>query len=236
MSKPVWPSRTGNRLLDRLPEDVCKRLSSVLEPMSLPHGEELCRQDGPMTYVYFPTIGVCSVVSVTDDGKIVEAATVGNEGMIGIPVVLGLEFNPSKAISQVSGRALRVRVPAFLQALEPGGALDRLLRRYIAYSLRYSYQGVACNALHSVEERMCKWLLMTHDRVGQAEFVLTQEFLAEMLGVRRQSVSIVAGTLQAAGFLNYRRGHMKIINREGLEDASCECYETLRSYYERIMK
>jgi CRP-like cAMP-binding protein len=156
--------------------------------------------------------------------------------MIGIPVVLGLEFNPSKAISQVSGKALRVRVAAFLQALEPDGALDRLLRRYIAYSLRYSYQCVACNALHSVEERMCKWLLMTHDRAGQAEFVLTQEFLAEMLGVRRQSVSIVAGTLQAAGLLSYRRGHMKIINREGLEDASCECYETLRLYYERIMK
>src|SRR5438270_12893720 len=106
MLKTVSPGRSGNRLVDRLPEDVYQRLASVLEPVSLPHGEELCRQDGPMTHVYFPASGVCSVVSVTDDGKVVEAATIGNEGMVGIPVILGLEFSPSRAISQVSGKAL----------------------------------------------------------------------------------------------------------------------------------
>src|SRR5262249_10900271 len=156
-------------------------------------------------------------VSATDEGELVEAATVGNEGMIGIPVILGLDFSPSTAISQVSGKALRMSAPAFLQALEPRSGLDWLLRRYIAFSLSYAHQTVLCNALHSVEERMCRWLLMTHDRVGQTEFMLKHEFLAEMLAVRRQTVTVIAGTLQTAGFLSYRRGLMKILNREGLE-------------------
>jgi CRP-like cAMP-binding protein len=236
MPKTATPSQTGNRLLDRLPEAEFKRLLPSWEPISLPHGHELCRQNGPMSHVYFPTSGMCSVVGATDEGKVVETATVGNEGMIGIPVVLGLDFSPSTAISQVSGEGLRMSVPPFLRALEPGGPLDRLLRRFIAFSLRYAYQTAVCNSQHAVEERMCRWLLMTQDRVGQAEFLLTQEFLAEMLGVRRQTVTVFAGALQTAGFISYRRGTMRIINREGLEDASCECYEITKSYYDRIMR
>ena len=124
---------------------------------------------------------------------------------------------------------------SFLRAVERDGPLDRLLRRFIAFSLRYAYQTVVCNAQHSVEERMCRWLLMTQDRVGKEEFVLTQEFLAEMLAVRRQTVTVFAGTLQTAGFITYRRGTMRIINREGLEAASCECYQISKSFYDRIM-
>src|SRR6266850_2785155 len=230
MSKPAPPNQTGNRLLDRLPEGEYNRLARSLEPITLPHGHEVCRQNGPMSYVYFPTSGMCSVVGVTDEGKVVETATVGNEGMIGIPVVLGLDFTPSTAISQVSGKALRMAAPAFLRALEPGGPMDRVLRRFIAFSLRYAYQTVVCNVQHSVEERMCRWLLLTQDRVGKEEFVLTQEFLAEMLGVRRQTVTVFAGMLQSAGFITYRRGTMRIIHREGLEEASCECYEVTKSF------
>jgi CRP-like cAMP-binding protein len=236
MPQPVTPNRTGNRLLDRLPEEEYRRLLPAWETISLPHGHEVCRQNGPMSHVYFPTSGMCSVVGVTDEGKVVETATVGNEGMVGIPVLLGLDFSPSTAISQVSGSALRMPAAAFLRALGPGGPLDRLLRRFIAFSLRYAYQTVVCNAQHSVEERMCRWLLMTQDRVGKEEFVLTQEFLAEMLGVRRQTVTVFAGTLQTAGFINYRRGVMRIISREGLEAASCECYQVTKSFYDRIMK
>jgi CRP-like cAMP-binding protein len=179
---------------------------------------------------------MCSVVGVTEEGKVVEAATVGNEGMIGLSVILGLDFSPITAIAQVTGKALRIPAPAFLRALKPGGPLDRLLRRFIAFSLRYAYQTVVCNAQHSIEERMCRWLLMTQDRVGKEEFRLTQEFLAQMLAARRQTVTVFAGTLQAAGFITYRRGIMRILNREGLEAASCECYEVTRSFYERIMK
>src|SRR6266404_9480766 len=236
MPKPAkLPSQTGNRLLDRLPEAEFKRLLPSLEPISLPHGHELCRQNSPMSHVYFPATGMVSVVGATDEGKVVETDTVGNEGMIGIPVVLGLDFSPNTVISQVSGKGLRMSSPAFLRALEPNGPLDKLLRRFIAYSLRYAYQTVVCNVQHSVEERMCRWLLPTQDRVGKEEFVLTQEFLAEMLGVRRQTVTVFAGTLQTAGFISYRRGTMRILNREGLEDASCECYEITKSFYDRIM-
>jgi CRP-like cAMP-binding protein len=230
------PNRTGNRLLDRLPEDEYKRLLPLWEEVSLPQGYELCKQDGAMSHVYFPTGGVCSVVSVSEEGKVVEAATVGNEGMVGIPVILGLDFSPIQAISQVSGKGLRIRSPVFLEAIRPHGPLDRLLRRYLAFALRSAHQTIACNTLHALEERMCRWLLMTHDRVGQGKFVLTQEFLAEMLGVRRQSVTVIAGTLQTAGFISYRRGTMRIINRAGLEDGSCECYETTRRYYDWIVK
>lgn len=236
MTQPATPSRTGNRLLDGLPEGEYKRLAPSWETISLPHGHEVCRQNGPMSHVYFPTSGMCSVVGVTDEGKVVETATVGNEGMIGIPVVLGLDFSPSTAISQVSGKGLRMPADSFLRALEVGGPLDKLLRRFIAFSLRYAYQTVVCNAQHSVEERMCRWLLMTQDRVGKEEFVLTQEFLAEMLAVRRQTVTVFAGTLQTAGFITYRRGTMRIINREGLEGASCECYAVTKAFYDRIMK
>jgi CRP-like cAMP-binding protein len=236
MPKRTTPNRTGNRLLDRLPEQEFHRLLPSWETISLPHGYEVCRQNSPMSHVYFPTSGMCSVVAVTDEGKVVEAATVGNEGMIGIPVLLGLDFSPSTAISQVSGKGLRMSATDFLQRMEAGGSLDRLLRRFIAFSLRYAYQTVMCNAQHSVEERMCRWLLMTQDRVGQEEFELTQEFLAEMLAVRRQTVTVFAGTLQTAGFISYRRGAMRILNREGLEAASCECYEITRSFYDRIVK
>ena len=190
MSKHALPGRTANRLLDRLPENELKRLLPSLETISLPHGYELCRQNGVMAHVYFPTSGVCSVVSVTDEGRVVEAATIGNEGMIGIPVMLRLDFSPSRIISQVAGAALRMPAPAFLKALEPAGALDILMRQYIAFSLHYAYQTVACNALHSLEERMCRWLLMTHERVGKEKFMLAQEFLSEMLGVRQASLAI----------------------------------------------
>ena len=156
--------------------------------------------------------------------------------MIGLPVALGLDFSPIRAISQISGDGLRIPVPAFKKAMKPGGALDRLVRRYTAFSLRYANQMVACNLLHSVEKRMCRWLLMSHDRVEKDEFLLTHEFLAEMLGVRRQTVTVIARTLQTEGLLTYRRGVIRIVNRHKLEAASCECYGVTETLYDRIMK
>jgi len=218
-----------------LPKGAFDRLVQSGEIVSLPHGQEIYRQNCAMSHFYFPITGMSSVVGTTDDGKVVETATVGNEGVIGISLLLNLDFSPSTVISQVSGQALRIPAASFLRALETGRDLDKLLRRFIAFSLRYAYQTVVCNAQHSVEERMCLWLLMTQDRVGEAEFVLTQEFLAQMLAVRRHTVTVIAGTLQTAGLISYHRGNMRIIDREGLENASCECYEITRSYYDRIM-
>lgn len=227
---------TGNRLLDRLPKKELEQLTAALQVVSLPHGQEVYRQDGPLTHVYFPTSGVISVILILSDGRVVEATTVGKEGMVGVPAYLGLDFAPSSSVCQIPGGSIRIPVTAFLEAVRRSVALDRIMRQYVAYSLRYAGQTVACNALHSVEERACRWLLMTHDRAGKDEFSLTHEFLGEMLGVHRQTVSIVAGTLQRAGFIKYRRGVVRILERKGLEDAACECYQSTNELYERIMQ
>jgi len=236
MSQPAPRTRTGNRLLDRLPADESSRLLSLAETVSLSNLEQLHQQDAPLPHVYFPKSGVLSSVIALGEGEGVEAATIGNEGMVGIPALLGLDFTTAAMTSQVPGESLRIPTPSFIKALKQGGPLDRVLRRYIAFSLRSAYQAVACNALHAAEERMSRWLLTTQDRVGKREFPLTQEFLAEMLGVRRQTVQVVAGTLQTAGFITYRRGLIRVLDREGLEAASCECYEITKTLYDRIVQ
>jgi CRP-like cAMP-binding protein len=227
---------TGNRLLDTLPKRELEHLRAASEVVSFPHGEVVHRQDGPLAHVYFPVNGVCSVVLVMNNGKSVEAATVGNEGMVGVQAYLGLDFASHFSIAQVPGNGLRVPTATFRKAVRQSGELDRIVRRYIAFRLRYANQTVACNALHTVEERACRWLLMTQDRSRKNEFLLTHEFLAEMLGVHRQTVSIVAGTLQRAGFIRYRRGLVRVLERQGLEDTACECYLATKELYERIMK
>ncbi|HMF11920.1 MAG TPA: Crp/Fnr family transcriptional regulator [Gemmataceae bacterium] len=200
-------------------------------------GQEAHWQDeaGSSHYVYFPTGGMISLTVPMEDGKVVETATVGNEGMVGLPAVLGLDFSPNRAVSQLPSQGLRIPVASFLKVMKPGGALDRLVRRYAAYCLRYAYQTIACNLLHSVEERMCRWLLMSHDRAATNEFALTHEFLAEMLGARRQTITVAAGTLQRAGILAYRRGLIRVLDREKLENASCECYALIKIFYDRLI-
>jgi CRP-like cAMP-binding protein len=236
MSQPAPRNRTGNRLLDRLPPEESGRLLPLAAMVSLRPLEELHKQDGPLPHLYFPKSGVLSSVITLGDGRIVEAATIGNEGMVGIPALLGLDITTATATSQVPGDSPCIPTSSFVQALRRSGPLDLLLRRYIAFSLRSAYQAVACNALHSAEERMSRWLLTTQDRVGQAEFLLTQEFLAQMLGVRRQTIQVVAGTLQTAGLITYRRGLLRVIDREGLEAASCECYGITKALYDRIVR
>ena len=187
---------TGNRLLDRLPDRELGRLLSAARVVELRRGEEICIEGSPVPYVYFPSGGVVSAVVRMEQGKQVEAATVGNEGMIGMTALLGLEFSPFTVIVQVPGESYRFPAKAFSEALECGEALDGLVRRYAAFRLRQAGQTIACNAVHSVEERMCRWMLMAHDRAGRDEFLLTHEFLAEMLGIRRQSVTVTAGIFQ----------------------------------------
>jgi CRP-like cAMP-binding protein len=185
--------------------------------------------------VYFPTTSVFGVVLVFDDGKQVEASTVGSEGMLGLPAFLGLNFQPFRVLVQVPGEALRLSAAAFSQAAKPSGTLDRLLRRYTLYRLAGAGQLGACNTLHSVEERVARWLLTASDRSGKDKFFLTHEFMSELLGVRRQTISIIARTLQQAGLISYRRGTLRLLDREGLEATSCECYEVLKQLYDRIM-
>lgn len=236
MSSPTTPTGTGNRLLDSLPRKEYKSLLPQLETISLAHEEEVCHQNSRLSHVYFPTNGVFSTIIRMEDGERIEATAIGKEGMVGVSAALGLDFSPVTTALLVPGECLRLAAPSLSQAVKPGKKLDRLLRRYAAYSLRNAKQSVACNALHSMEERMCRWLLMTQDRVGKEEFCLTHELLAAMLGVRRQSVSVVAGTLQKAGFIAYRHGVMRVVDRDGLEAASCECYRVTETLYDRIMK
>lgn len=233
VTHPSGPS--GNLLLDRLPEPEHELVRGAAQAVALPHGQEVYQEGGPLPHVYFPTTGVLSLVVSLAGGRRVEGTTIGREGMVGLPAFLGLDFSPQQVFAQVPGDAIRVPTEAFLGAVRPGGALDRLMRRYAAYALRHASQGVACNAVHTVEERACRWLLTAHDRAGRDEFSLTQEYLAVMLGVRRQSVSLVAATLQGAGYIRYTRGRVTVTDRTGLERASCECYAGVSQLYERIM-
>jgi CRP-like cAMP-binding protein len=226
-----------NRILDRLPKNEYKSLVRSEKAVHLAHGDLVYEEDslGGLCHVYFPTSGMISLTILMESGKEIEAGIVGNEGMIGLSVAHGLGFSPTKAISQISGEGLRIPVTAFLKAMKRDGTLDKLMQRYTAYSLRYASQTIACDLLHSVKQRMCRWLLMCRDRVEKEEFVLTHEFLAEMLGVRRQTVTVIAGTLQTASIITYHRGVIRILNPKRLEDASCECYRVTKTFYDRIM-
>ena len=227
---------SGNRLLERLARDELNRVLAVAEKIALAAGLEIYRQDGPMAHVYFPLSGICSLVVRLREGRQIEATNIGNEGMLGVLAGLGLDFSPITATQLVAGECLRLPTPALLQVMKSGGQLEGLLRRYAAFLLRNAHQCAACNVSHSVEERVCRWLLWSQDRVGKESFLLTHESLAEMLGVRRQTITGIAGALQAGGVVAYRRGMIQILDRAGLLACSCECYEVARSYYQRIVQ
>jgi CRP-like cAMP-binding protein len=224
-----------NRLLAALPEQEYERLLPRLETVPTGLKETLLEPGRPIPYVYFPRCGVFSVLITMEDGHAIEVGTVGHEGMVGLPVFLGADRSPAKVFCQVVGEADRMEAGAFREEAGWGGALHDLMRRYTQAVLNQIAQSVACNHLHSVEERMCRWLLMTHDRVGGDEFPMTHEFLSQMLGVRRASVTIVAGIFQKAGLIAYHRGTISILDRAGLEAASCECYHVVRREFDRLL-
>jgi Crp-like helix-turn-helix domain len=183
--------------------------------------------------VYFPTGGVISLVTPLHGGAIVEVATIGNEGIVGVPLVplggLGV-----RAIVQVAGHALRIDAAVFLEWCERNRAAQMLVDRYTQALFGQIAQAAACNRLHSSEERLSRWLLMSQDRIGADQFMITQEFLGQMLGARRSTVSVSAGILQRAGIIKHARGHVTIVNREQLEEVSCECYAVIKSELERV--
>jgi CRP-like cAMP-binding protein len=224
-----------NRLLSALSRDLQIRLLPRMEKVSLPIRQVLYETDTPIAHVYFPVSGVMSLVISLKGGESVEVATIGNEGMVGIAVFLGAERSPAKAFCQVAGQALKMRSDNFRRALEEHAELADVVRRYTQGMVNQISQTTACNHVHSVQARMCRWLLMTHDRVGADEFHLTQEFLAQMLGVRRPSVTVAAGLLQKAGLIRYQRGRIRIVDRASLENTACECYETVRQDFDRLL-
>ncbi|WP_375505836.1 Crp/Fnr family transcriptional regulator [uncultured Nostoc sp.] len=224
-----------NQLLAALPSEEYSRLVAYMKLIPLEFKQELYLRNQPIEYVYFLNDGVASMLTVMTDGSAIEVATVGNEGMVGLPVFLGADRIPGECFMQVAGSGFRMRVDAFKTHVTASSPLHNLLQRYTQALFNQIAQSAACNRLHSIEERMCRWLLMTADRVQTDTFSLTQEFLSTMLGVNRSTVSLSASILQKAGLINYTRGQMTIIDRSGLEDITCECYQIVRAEFDRLL-
>lgn len=224
-----------NHLLAALSPETHGRLAPFFEHVPLDLRQTLHTQNQPITHVYFPTQGVMSLLKLTPGADPIEVATIGNEGFVGVPVLLGVESAPEHVFCQVPGAALRMPARAFAEALQASPELSRVMLRYTQALITLIAQSSACNRLHNVEERAARWLLMTHDRVHADEFPLTQEFLAQMLGVRRQAVNVAAGILNRAGLISYVRGVIRILDRKGLEGAACECYASIQQEFARLV-
>jgi len=222
-----------NLLLDALPSADYERIRDRLEPVALPAGMPIYEANVPITQVYFVTSGIISMVTVMREGT-VEVGVTGCEGMAGIPIVLYADAMPTRAFVQVEGEAFRMSAKELRAAMAESEALRRLLSRYALALFDQAAQSVACNRLHSLEERCARWLLMTHDRVRSDVMPLKQTFLAEMLGVHRPAVTVAAGALQRAGMISYARGKMRVLDREALEGASCECYAIIKRSMEQL--
>jgi CRP-like cAMP-binding protein len=227
-----------NRLLAMIPEREQERLASQFELVSLDLKDSIYRENEPIEHVYFPVSGVLSLVSQMEDGRGIEVATIGNEGMIGLPVFLQATLTSAhRAFSQIPGQSLQMpadRFSTFTSGAENGG-LNLAMNRYTQALMSMIARAVACNALHSVEQRACRWLLTTHDRVDTDEFLLTQEFLGQMLGVSRASVNEVARQLQDAGAIDYSRARLTIRDRGQLESRACECYRVITTEFNRLL-
>ena len=234
LHEPALATR-ANHLLRRLPALDLERIRPYLEPVELASGQTLYRADEPIEHAYFPLSGVGSLVARTSDGRGVEVSMTGRDGVIGLGLFLGASADPFEAIQQISGTALRMNASVFCAEMESRGPLYSAMQRYAVAFMASVAQTVACNRLHNLEERAARWLLLTHDRLDADEFGLTHEFFATMLGVHRPSVTLAAGRLQSAGLISYHRGVFTIIDRERLEDASCECYAVIRDAYARIL-
>jgi CRP-like cAMP-binding protein len=228
-----------NRLLATLPEQERATLAPELELVSYGLKDFVYREDEPIEHVVFPTSGVLSLISQMADGRGAEVATIGNEGMVGVPVFLqATTTSAHRAFAQIPGEALRMPAARFSEfiASSQNGGLHRVLHRYTQALMSMIAQSVACNALHSVEQRACRWLLITHDRIDGNKFLLTQEFLGQMLGVTRPTVNETARQLQDTGAIDYTRGRISILNRADLEARSCECYEVIRTEFDRLLE
>jgi len=226
-----------NRLLAALPSADYERLLPTLQITPLTLKEVLHKPGEPVERVYFPGGGFCSILTVLENGDMVEVATIGREGMIGLAAMLSGDLSSSLTMVQgESDTCYTMTASAFRDEMDRRGAFYELLTNYAQALLGFIMQSTACNAVHKVEQRLARWLLMAHDRVARDHFPLTQEFAAMMLGASRPTVTIVAGTLQKAGLITYHRGHLTIVDREKLEAASCECYQATTDLLEAVTR
>ncbi len=229
------PDRRTNRLLSLLSDDDYGRLRPHLSHIAFDYKKSLYEASRPIDHVYFPIDGVASLVLTTVEGASAEVGTIGNEGLVGLPICLGDRDAPSSVYVQVPGTALAMNARLFRGELERNPALNLIMLRYAHAFFNQVAQSAACAHLHRVEQRCCRWLLMTRDRMPSGDFLLTQEFLGMMLGVRRTTVTDVMGSLQKAGLIRYRRGHVTILNQEALHRRTCECYDISKLEFDRLL-
>lgn len=234
MSESVTPDATENRILAALPADEYEWLNDALEPVFLSAGQVLYQPGEPLAFVSFPTSCIVSLVLTTTDGATTELAMAGKESLVGIPLVLGGGATTYKAVVQFAGTAWRLPAEVMAWALEQHEHLQRLSLCYAQALLTQMAQGVVCNRHHRVDQQLCRWLLLILDKLPDNKLNMTQEQIANMLGVRREAVTEAAGKLQAAGLIQYRRGHITVLERTGLEANACECYSVIRTEYERL--
>jgi CRP-like cAMP-binding protein len=224
-----------NHLLAALPADEFARLEPDLEPVSLRLGEVLYESGDKMTHIYFPTTAIISLLYIMENGATAEIGIAGNDGLIGIALFMGGETTSSRAVVQSAGDAVRMKSGALKAAFALGGVFQNVLLRYTQSLMTQISQTAVCNRLHSVEQQLCRWLLINHDQLQTNKLVMTHDLIANMLGVRREGVSIAAGNLQKQGLIKYVRGTITVLDRKGLEIVACECYRVVKDEYNRLL-
>ncbi|MDP2098805.1 MAG: Crp/Fnr family transcriptional regulator [Methylobacter sp.] len=233
-SAPPGPKQ--NHLLAALPVDVFARLLPALEPISMRLGDVLYESGGQLSYVYFPTSAIVSIHHVMENGASAEIAGVGNEGVLGISLFMGGNNMPNLATVQTAGQGYRLKGTLMMAEFNRAGPMMRLLLRYTQALMTQMSQTAVCNRHHSVEQQLCRWLLLTLDRLPSNELIMTQELIAGMIGVRREGITEAAGNLQRAGLISYRRGHITVLDRTGLEQLTCECYNVVKKEFQRLLR
>jgi CRP-like cAMP-binding protein len=237
-SRPAAPAIRGphqNHLLDALPDGDFERIASHLEVIRMDLGEVLYEPGARLRHVYFPTTSIVSLLYVMEDGASAEIAVVGNEGMLGISLFMGGETTPSHAVVQSAGYGVRLKAQLLKEEFARFGPMMHLLLRYTQALITQMAQTAVCNRHHSVDQQLCRWLLLSLDRLAANELAMTQELIANMLGVRREGVTEAAGKLQEAGLIIYRRGRITVLDRPGLEARSCECYQVVKTEFDRLL-
>jgi CRP-like cAMP-binding protein len=235
LSPPNPPNPRQNHLLAVLPKSEFQHLLPHLELVPMPLGEALYESGDQLNYVYFPTTAIVSLLYVMENGASAEIAVVGYEGIVGIALFMGGETMPNRAVVQSAGHVYRLKGQLLKQEFNRAGALQHLLLRYTLAMLTQMAQTAVCNRHHSVDQQLCRWLLLSLDRLSSNELRMTQELIANMLGVRREGVTEAAGKLQSAGLIHYSRGRISVLDRPGLEARVCECYEVVRQEFRRLL-
>ncbi len=229
------PNPRRNQLLAALPPEEWARWLPQLEAVEMPLGQVLYESGGHLSHVYFPTTAIVSLLYVMEDGASAEIAVVGHEGLVGVSLFMGGESTPSRAVVQSAGQGFRLKAHLMLQEFNRAGPVLHLLLRYTQALITQMSQTAVCNRHHSLDQQLCRWLLLSLDRLPTNELVMTQELIANMLGVRREGVTEAAGRLQEAGLISYRRGHITALDRPGLEGRACECYAVVKKEYDRLL-